>query len=97
FDKQSKVYRLVTSEQIRNKRKCRNRGTIKKNKFGTYDVILGLNNRHYHIGTFKTYSEAQKKKEEIARQAALGKTIKIQTRNSTGYKNISKHYKKYCF
>lgn len=97
FDKTVKSYRLVTAEQIRKRTKTKTRGSIRKRKSGTYEVLIGHNGKRYHIGTFKTYNEAQKKKEEIARQAVLGKTIKIQIKNSTGYRHISKHNKKYRF
>lgn len=90
FDKEANAYRLATSEQIKNRRGIRFRGSIEKTKYGTYSLYITQNKHQYNIQTFKTKKEAVEKQKQVLHQIVLGKPIKIPTRNSTGYKYISK-------
>lgn len=90
WDKISDAYRLVTAEQIRRKSGLGHKGFIAKNKSGTYSLKIKKGTKRWTIGTFKTKKEAIEKQNQVLNQIALGNPIKIPTKNSTGYKYVSK-------
>lgn len=101
FDSKLNVWRLVTTSQIKNESEINQGGTIYKNIRGTYDLYIKKEGKKYSIGVYESKQEAEKKRNEIRQQIALGKPIQLRAKNSTGYKYISKRNdekdKKYRF
>lgn len=100
FDSECDAYRLVTSSQIKSKTGIGRKGRIAKRKDGKWQLVIRHGQKNYYVGTFDSKKDAIEENKKILKSIALGKPLKIECKNSTGYKNIIKDNhgdKKFCF